>query len=97
MTYRSDLSAPFIYNVFGIITGSTITPFPDVPAQLARLEAYAANIGSFFIGHQSGTSQCVWELDAGYDTGWFSISNLNEFWYRNPSGTSDYMVYWIQK
>src|SRR5512139_936095 len=95
--FRYSNSNPFIYNVFGIITGTSVQPFPDIPCSLANLKAYASNIGSFKIGHQSGTSQCVWELDAGQETGWFGIHNLNELWRSNASGTSDYLVYWVQK
>jgi hypothetical protein len=94
---RNNSSRQFIYNVFGIITGTSVTPFPDIPCQQANLMAYASNIGSFFIGHQSGTSQCVWELDAGEETGWFDIENLNNLYYKNGSGTSDFLAYWIQK
>ena len=73
MTYRSDLSNPFDYNVFGIITGTAGSVFPSIEAQLVRLEAWSTNIGSFFIGRQSGSSYTTWELDAGVDTGWFGI------------------------
>ena len=97
MTYRSDLSNPFDYNVFGIITGTAGSVFPSIEAQLVRLEAWSTNIGSFFIGRQSGSSYTTWELDAGVDTGWFGISNLNQLYARNPSGTVDYLAYWIQR
>lgn len=97
MTYRSDLSNPFDYNVFGIITGTAGARFPDVPAQLARLGARSTNIGSFFIGNQSGSAYTTWELDAGWETDWFGIDNLNKLYGRNPSGTVDYLAYWIQK
>ena len=88
---------PLIYNVFGIITGTAGAFFPSVPAKLARLMAWSTNIGSFFIGGQSGSSYTTWEIDAGSETDWFEIDNLNQLYNRNPSGTSDYMSYWIQK
>jgi len=97
MTYRGDLSDPFEYNVFGIITGTSVTQFPDIPCQLARLQAYSANIGSFLVGNAASTDRCVWELDAGADTGWFGTDNLNNLWFQNASGTVDRMSYWIQK
>ena len=96
MTYRTDLSDPFQVNAFGIITGTSVTQFPDIDCQLARLVAYSSNIGSFFVGNAASTDRCVWELDAGYDTGWFGIDNLNNLWYRSASGTVDYLVYWVQ-
>ena len=86
-----------MYNVFGIITGTTVTQFPDVPCQQARLMAYSANIGSFFIGNGVATGLCVWELDAGEDTGWFGTDNLNNLYYKNASGTSDFLAYWINR
>lgn len=97
MTYRSDFSDPFQINAFGIITGTVVTQFPDIECQYARLMAYHSNIGSFFIGNGSSASLCVWELDAGDDTGWFGIDNLNKLWHKNGSGTSDYLVYWIER
>jgi hypothetical protein len=97
MTYRSDLSNPFENNDFGIITGTVVTQFPNVECQLARFMAYSSNIGSFFIGNAASPNLCVWELDAGYDTGWFGVDNLNNLWYRSASGTVDYLAYWIQK
>jgi len=97
MTYRHDLSDPFDYNVFGVITGTAGSWFPSVDAQLARLQAWSTNIGSFFLGVGSGSSYTTWELDAGYDTGWFGIDNLNQLYARNSSGSSDYLSYWIQK
>ena len=96
MTYRDGLS-PFIYNVFGIITGTAGSIFPDVPCQMAKLMAWSTNIGSFFIGHQTGSSFTTWEVDAGQEIDWFGIENLNKLYARNPSGTSDYLSYWIQK
>lgn len=95
MGYRDELSNPFENNIFGIITGTAGSWFPNVPAQLVRLGTLSTNIGSFFIGNQSGTAK--WELDAGADTGWFGISNLNQIYARNPSGTVDYLSYWIQQ
>jgi hypothetical protein len=94
-SFRVNFSNPFEYNVFGIITGSSVAQFPDVPCELARLVAYTANKGSFFIGHS--TSSCTWEIDASVDTGWFGIDNLNNLYVLNGSGSSDYLAYWIQK
>ena len=97
MTYRSNLSNPFDYNVFGVITGTAGARFPDVDAELARLQAWSTNSGPFFLGVQSGTSYTTWELAAGYDTGWFGIDNLSQLYARNPSGTANYIAYWIQR
>lgn len=97
MTYRSDLSDPFEENVFGIITGTAGARFPNVSASLVRLVAWSTNIGSFFLGNGSGSSNTVFELSAGADTGWFGMDNLNNLYSRNPSGTVDRLAYWIQR
>lgn len=97
MTFRYSQSNPFEFNVFGVITGTAGSQLPSIPCEVAKLGAWSTNIGSFFLGVQSGSSYTTWELDAGQSTDWFGISNLNKLYARNPSGTSDYISYWIQK
>lgn len=99
MTFRTSFSDPFITDVFGNITGvAGQTKFPNLPGSLFRLKAHSSNIGSFFIGHVSG-SALPFEICAGEDLGWFTVSNsnLNSLYYNNPSGSSDYLQYWLQK
>ena len=80
-----------IFDVFGIVTGTAVSSlFPSVPCSLANLKARSNNIGSFFIGG-------IFELDAGQETGWFDISNLNLLTHTNASGTSDKLAYWIKR
>lgn len=92
---RSSTQDPWEYNLFGIITGSTVAQLPDIPCQMLRFKAKSTNIGSFFIGHNAST--CYWELDAGNETEFFEVDNLNNFWCVNGSGTVDYLAYWIQR
>lgn len=84
-----------INDAFGIITGTYAqSQFPDVPCSIALLKARSSNTGSFFIG---GNGKTVFELDAGQDTGWFDISNLNLLYHAQSSGTSDKLAYWIKR
>jgi hypothetical protein len=100
-TYRTSWSDGFPRNSIGMITGtSAYARLPDLPGSIFRLQAPAKNIGSFFIGMETGSyaNQLVWELDSGYDTDWFKISgdNLNNLFVYNPSGSSERLAYWIQ-
>ncbi len=98
MTDRSYNSDALIFDVFGVITGTLgSTQFPNIPCSKARLKARSTNIGSFFIGHLSGTVPLPFELDAGEDTGWFATSNLNRYFYNESSGSVDTLAYWIMK
>jgi hypothetical protein len=89
-------SSEFIVNETRIVTGSaSAVRFATGTSCLARFKALSGNIGSFLIGATSAT--CQFELDAGDDTGWISLSGLQELWHRNPSGTVDYLSVWIQR
>lgn len=96
-TYRTFYSDGFEANVIGIITGTaTAVQFPNIPGQIFRLKAYAANKGSFFLG--SSLNNEKFELDASEDTDWFKLrGNLNVLSHSNSSGSSDYLAYWVQK
>lgn len=79
-----------------LVSGSvTAVQFPNVPLLMVRFKAYAANIGSFLLGETA--SDLYWEMRAGDDTGWVALENMNHLWYKNLSGTSDKLVYWIQR
>jgi hypothetical protein len=98
MTFRDENSNAFIFDVFGVVTGTFgSNQFPDVPCSMARFKARSGNPGSFFIGHLSGTVPLPFELDAGNDTDWFVTTNLNRYFHNGSSGTTDILAYWIQK
>lgn len=95
MTIRVDLTNPFINNRFGVVTGTaSATRFPTGTAQIARFKAHPSNIGTFFVGDEPTST--LFPIDAGDDTGWFSIDNLNKLYYNNASGSSDYLYWWLQ-
>lgn len=91
---RGTTGAP--QNIFGVVTGSaSALQFPDVPAIQAKLQGRAGNLSAGVIGNSVGNT--VYEIGAGSVTDWFEIDNLNELWYSNPSGTADYIVWWVQR
>ena len=95
MTIRVDLTNPFISNRFGVVTGSSSDiRFPTGTCELVRFKAHPSNIGTFFVGDQPG--QTLFPIDAGDDTGWVNLKNINELMYRNPSGSADYLYWWLQ-
>ena len=78
----------------GIVTGTkTATQFPTGSVKLLYLKARADNIGSFFVGETE--HDLFYEIDAGDELSAF-ITNLNELYYYNPSGTVDLLAYWRQ-
>jgi len=85
-----------IINRMGVITGSTSSvQFPDVECGIVQFKADANNIGTFFIGGDEVT--CVFPLDAGnWTPSPINLRNLNQLWHSNPSGTSEYLYYWLQ-
>lgn len=98
-SYRSFYSDPFISEAIGNITGSSaISRFPDVPGSLFKLQAPAANIGTFYFGTLSGSNQQYWEVAPGEETDRFNLStkNLQQLFFRNPSGSSQTLTYWAQ-
>ena len=95
MTINSDFSVSPTDNIFGTVTGSaSAVQFPSIEGIMARFKARSGNIGSFFLGNEP--NKCVFEIDASEDTGWVAINHLEFLWYRNPSGSSDYLNYWMQ-
>lgn len=81
---------------FGLITGSaTAAQLPDKPCVMVNIKARSANAGSFMIGAYS--NQCLWELDAGQETGWIMVTNANQLWFANASGTAERLIWWVQR
>lgn len=99
---KDQFSGNFPYDEFFVVTGS-VGPvrFPNIGGGLARFKAHPSNTGVFSFGSTSGTAYAwlPWLLSAGDDTGWFALgnNNLNTYWYKDPSGTSDKITVWLQK
>ena len=101
MTIRTDFSDPYPVEQekFGIITGTyLVSRLPNIPGRMFRLKARSANGGSIFLGDAETTGsspRMPWEMEASYDTGWFSSDNLNRYYQAGSSG-SCYLGYWVQ-
>ena len=98
-TYRTFFSDTFNYDTIGQITGaSVVSQFPNMPGSIFRLQGHSDNLGSFFIGTNSGTGKQYWEIEPSVDTGWFTLDhhNLNELFFINSSGSSEKLNYWVQ-
>ena len=94
-TIRTIFSDALPNNEIGVVTGSVVpTQFLASAPGMVRLKSALGNSGVFFLGGQP--SGCTFPLDSGEDTGWVSIDTMDDLYYRNPSGTGDYMHYWLQ-
>jgi hypothetical protein len=88
---QAGKSAPATYNTVatGELAGSaTAVQMPSVACKLVRFKAHADNAGNVYIGNSTsvtvvdGTTDVTsgLELDAGDDTGWIPVDNLDLFW-----------------
>jgi hypothetical protein len=93
--YNSEYYAnnPADIDVSGVTGNATAVQFPTGTVKLLKFKARASNQGSFFIGETP--NDLHFELDAG-DLLEVEITNLNQLYYSNPSGTSDFLAYWRQ-
>ena len=97
---KAMFSDVFNYDEFGVVTGTVgATRFPNVGCGMVRFKAHPANLGTFSIGHNSGTSAAYldWPFAAGDDSGWIPTNNLNRYWYKSGSGTATKLSYWALK
>jgi len=78
MTLPSFYSAAYINHLFGLVTGTntqTPTYFPDEPVGAVNFQSYSGNKAAFFVGTPT---HVWWELAPNEDTGWLTISNINQ-------------------
>lgn len=84
----------------GEIAGSAAAAvMPTIACTLVNFKAIASNAGNVYIGAAgvtipNGTTDATsgWELDAGQETGWIPVDNLNKF-YRICDNAGDDLVY----
>lgn len=96
-TIRATYSDPLPNDRFGLVTGVAVAAsFPSQTARLARFSTYATNNGPFYIGNSA--SSVSYELKPGIITDWFSVNgeNLSNYQFKNPSGTNNYLSFWVQ-
>ena len=84
---------PKAIDVSGVTGSASVLQFPTGSVKLLYFKARADNIGSFFIGESP--VDCHYEMDAGNSLS-LEITDLNELYYHNPSGTSDFLAYMRQ-
>lgn len=96
-TWRSFYSDDYSHETIGVVTGTSVAQFPNVPGFVFKLQGRSTNIGSFMLGFGSGT--LPYEIDAGFETDWFPLStkNLNQFYFSNGSGSSEVLTYWAKQ
>ena len=89
----------------GEIAGTiTAVQMPDIPCSKVKLKAVRSNSGNVYIGREGVTKvagganneTAGFELDAGEDTDWLVIDNLNKLW-RICDNAGDELVYIIQR
>lgn len=79
--------------------GTTLEQLPDVPCVQVKFRALASNSGNVYIGGSGVTvpdgvtdATSGYELDAGQDTDWIPVENLNKL-YRISDNNGDDLVY----
>jgi hypothetical protein len=84
----------------GEVAGSaTAAVFPTVECEMVNIKAHADNAGNVYIGKAGvtvadGTTDTTtgFQLDAGQETGWLPITNLNKL-YRICDNAGDDVTY----
>ncbi len=100
---QAGKTAPATYNsvVSGELAGSaTAVQMPSIACKLVRFKAHADNAGNVYIGGVSGLTVADGstdattglQLDAGDDTGWLPVDNLDLF-YRICDNAGDDLTY----
>ena len=89
----------------GEIAGTTTAvQLPDIPCSKVKLKAVRSNSGNVYVGAEGLTkvtggannTTAGYELDAGEETDWLVIDNLNKL-YRICDNAGDELVYIIQR
>ena len=82
---------PKAIDISGVSGSVTALQFPTGSVKLVRFKAAHDNVGSFFVGESP--QDLHYEFRARDDSGWLPMSNLNELYYINQSGTVDFLAY----
>ena len=79
--------------------GTTAAQMPDIPCSLIKIKAVGSNSGNVYIGGVGVTKidgvtdeTTGFELDAGQETDWMAIDNLNKF-YMITDNNGDDVIY----
>ena len=67
--------------------GTTAAQLPNIPCAMVNIKAPSSNATNVYIGASGVTkpngqtdATTGFELDAGQETGWLPVENLNKFW-----------------
>ena len=99
----SNLRKPLLPVATGERQGSaSAVQLPSVAGSLVNVKAVRSNAGNVYVGFASsvtavnGTTDTTsgWELDAGEETGWLPLDNLDKLWVIMDNAGDDicYMV-----
>lgn len=84
--------------ISGEVQGGTVAAqMPDIPCAVVKIKALGSNSGNVYIGSSSdvtiaGTATNTtmgYELDAGEETDWLPIDNLNKLWMITDANADD--------
>ena len=71
-----------------IVGSATAAQMPNIPCKRVKFKAVIGNAGNVYIGASGVTkvdgatdTTTGLELDAGEDSGWIEVNNLNRFYY----------------
>lgn len=96
MNIQQQFASSNLQQEIGLVTGSaSALQFPNRACVMLRLKAKSSNNAAFFVGTKS--SEQLWELAPGDDTGWVTSQNLNQFYFKSVSGSMDGLAYWLQR
>lgn len=67
--------------ITGQITGAVNAErLPDIAAAVVKIKANATNDGNMYIGAEGVTTSTGYQLDAGEETDWIPLGNLNKLY-----------------
>ena len=76
--------------------GETKAQLPNIPCAMVKIRAVSSNATNVYIGGENvtipnGTTDETsgWELDAGQETDWLPIDNLNKLWMITNANADD--------
>ena len=74
---------------------------PERPCQAVRIKAVRANTGNVYIGtggvravESADNDYAGWELDAGEETPWLFIRNLDQLWMIGTTAADDIVFFY---
>jgi len=92
-----------MYNAYSTIVtgevqgGTAAVQMPDIPCAMIKIKALSNNAGNVYLGSSSSMTRAGtttnttmgYELDAGQETDWLPIDNLNKLWMRTDNNADD--------